>query len=149
MQYQYVECLMDLDKRRYDRYIIVSVCSNHLDRNEHNAAQQALRELSSAYPPPHGLHQLLVKANRNIRTALGALERMERQAVQIENQLQVRDRWDSSSAEYKGVEQGMAQRQYRLALDELECLVVQRLFELMKLNTSGTGELCTKLPNIC
>jgi hypothetical protein len=61
--------------------------------------------------------------------------------LQLENQLEVCDWWDPSSEEYKAVQQGLAQRRYRLALDELERLVVQRLFELAKLNISGTGEL--------
>lgn len=34
----------------------------------------------------------------------------------------------------------MNERQYRRALDSLELLVVQRLFELTKLGMSGTGK---------
>jgi len=140
LQYQYVECLMDLDKHRYLSVYSYYINLNSSERNAHDVAQQALRKLLSAHPPPHGLHKLLVKANCNIRTALGTLERTEQRTVQLENQLEVRDRWDPSSEEYKAVRQGLAQRQYRSALDELERLVVQRLFELAKLNISGTGE---------
>jgi len=131
---------MDLDKHRYLSVYSYYINLNYSERNAHDVAQQALRELLSAHPPPHGLHKLLVKANHNIRTALGTLERTEQRTVQLENQLEVRDRWDPSSEEYKAVRQGLAQRQYRSALDELERLVVQRLFELAKLNISGTGE---------
>lgn len=35
----------------------------------------------------------------------------------------------------------LAMREYQLALDKLEGLVVGRLFELTKLNQSGTGEV--------
>jgi hypothetical protein len=103
LQYQYIECLMDLDKHRYLSVYSYYINLNSSERNAHNVTQQALRELLSAHPPPHGLHKLLVKANHNIRTALGTLERTEQRTVQLENQLQVRDQWDPSSEEYKAV----------------------------------------------
>lgn len=59
--------------------------------------------------------------------------------VQLENQLRLRERWESDSEEYQSIKSKVVERQYRRALDELERLVVQRLFELTKLNLSGTG----------
>ncbi|KDQ49056.1 hypothetical protein JAAARDRAFT_93130, partial [Jaapia argillacea MUCL 33604] len=56
-----------------------------------------------------------------------------------ENQLSIESRWSPDSLEYKDVEGKLCERAYRKALDELERLVVQRLFELSKLNISGTG----------
>ena len=49
------------------------------------------------------------------------------------------DCWSSSSPEYQEIKKEFAHRRYRLALDELERLVMLRLFELTKLNASGTG----------
>lgn len=61
--------------------------------------------------------------------------------MQIEDQLEIRDRWDASSPDYQVVQKDMVLWQYWLALDELERLVVQRLFELTKLNMSGNGKI--------
>jgi len=80
-----------------------------------------------------------VKGNRKVRSTLGALKCAEQRTNQLEDQLSIRERWDSASSDYREVQKDMAQRNYRRALDELERLVVQRLFELTKLNLSGTG----------
>ena len=117
---------------------MLTVLSSHL----HTSAVNALKALSTAYPPPHGLHKLLVNGNRAVRTALGAMQRAEQRVCQVEDQLEIGDRWHQTSAEYQSIEADMTIQQYRLALDELEHLIVQRLFELGKLNMSGTGELC-------
>jgi hypothetical protein len=42
---------------------------------------------------------------------------------------------------YKDAQLLMTERKYRRALDELERLVVQRLFEMTKLGMSGVGKL--------
>ena len=72
--------------------------------------------------------------------AQAALQRSEQLVVKIEDQLELESPWNPESPEFQLVEKDMVQRQYRLALDELERLVVQRLFELSKLNMNGTGE---------
>jgi hypothetical protein len=113
--------------------------NSYFFRANHQSAEEALKQLMNTFPPPHGLHTRLVKANRDIRTSLGALQRAEKHVTQLEEQLQIQDRWDKDSPDYQAAEEEMAHRRYRLALDELERLVVQRLFELSKLNMTGTG----------
>ena len=81
-----------------------------------------------------------MKGNRQIRTAQAGLQRAEQLVTSIEDQLGLQDPWTPDSPEYKTVVANMVQRDYQRALDELEQLVVQRLFELTKLNMSGTGE---------
>lgn len=54
-------------------------------------------------------------------------------------QLQVEERWAIGDDTYNKYKQETSLRQYRITLDELECLVVMRLFELSKLLLSGTG----------
>ncbi|KAK1225735.1 hypothetical protein PQX77_011312 [Marasmius sp. AFHP31] len=49
------------------------------------------------------------------------------------------EQWTPESPEFLAAEKGIIQQQYRQALKELERLVVQRLFELTKLNMSGVG----------
>ncbi|TBU29313.1 hypothetical protein BD311DRAFT_661455, partial [Dichomitus squalens] len=53
--------------------------------------------------------------------------------------LTVDKRWRPGSQEYVDALGELTHRQYRLALDNLERLVVQRLFELTKLGMSGLG----------
>ena len=58
-------------------------------------------------------------------------------------------RWEPSSAEFQCAEAYLTQRAYHRALDELQRLVVLRLFELQKLNISQTGMLSYHLLIIC
>jgi hypothetical protein len=51
------------------------------------------------------------------------------------------ERWTAASVEYQTYHQANVQTNYERALDKLEQLVVMRLFELMKISTSGTGML--------
>ncbi|KAJ7840271.1 hypothetical protein B0H14DRAFT_2587506 [Mycena olivaceomarginata] len=48
-------------------------------------------------------------------------------------------RWTVDDEEYENAEALVASRHYRLALNKLEELVIKRLFELTKMNMSGTG----------
>lgn len=60
-----------------------------------------------------------------------------------EDELEVGVRWVPGSQEYKEVSRLFTERKYQCLLDELECLVVQYLFELIKAGMSGTGmQLC-------
>ncbi|KAF6763562.1 hypothetical protein DFP72DRAFT_986482 [Ephemerocybe angulata] len=71
-----------------------------------------------------------------------AKERAERamQAVHtLELHLGIEKRWTSESDEWKAAEDLVDHREYRRRLDELERLVVSRMFELTKMNMSQTG----------
>ncbi|KZV82873.1 hypothetical protein EXIGLDRAFT_626428, partial [Exidia glandulosa HHB12029] len=48
-------------------------------------------------------------------------------------------RWTTESREYQDALASMAERDWRRALDKLELLMVQRMFELAKTHTFGTG----------
>ncbi|TFY62236.1 hypothetical protein EVJ58_g3989 [Rhodofomes roseus] len=56
-----------------------------------------------------------------------------------EQELQIAVRWLPASDEYQEACQLLTLREYQRSLDELERLVVQRLFELTKAGMSGTG----------
>lgn len=62
------------------------------------------------------------------------------QLCSLEEELEIVERWTYTCPEYKNGLKILSERKYRLALDKLERLVVQRLFELTKLGMSGTGE---------
>lgn len=66
----------------------------------------------------------------HLRDTLTALERLHG----------VTERWLPSTPEWKEAEAYMEVRDYQRALDKLEGLVVQRLFELTKMGLAGTGK---------
>ena len=57
------------------------------------------------------------------------------------------ERWTADSPEYLRVTEFVQRRKYLRAVDTLEALVVQRLFELTKMNHSGTGECSMLCPH--
>jgi hypothetical protein len=59
--------------------------------------------------------------------------------IRMEVKLDITDRWQPSSPKYMETIKYMANRKYHQALDNLQRLVIQRLFELQKLNLSKTG----------
>lgn len=58
-------------------------------------------------------------------------------------------RWAPGMPEYEKVVQYSRRRKYHLALDHLERLLVQRLFELQKGHLEGTGMSCPRLVSFC
>ncbi|KAJ7799758.1 hypothetical protein B0H14DRAFT_3092767 [Mycena olivaceomarginata] len=75
-----------------------------------------------------------------------ALERHERtlEAVQdLELRLEVTTRWQPGMERWETAAVWVKKRRYQRALDQLQGLVISRMFELTKMNMSGTGyKLC-------
>jgi hypothetical protein len=55
------------------------------------------------------------------------------------------NRWTPDSDEWKRAVEYTRVRDFQKALDKLEALVVQRLFELSKMGLAGTGKYCVSL----
>jgi hypothetical protein len=90
--------------------------------------------------PPRELLAAVRQAQCIVDSAYAKLQNAETMVTNLEVQLELLgDHWSPSSPEYQEIKKEFAQW-YRLALDESERLVVLRLFELTKLNASGTGE---------
>ncbi|PPQ79249.1 hypothetical protein CVT24_007507 [Panaeolus cyanescens] len=66
-------------------------------------------------------------------------ERVEIEVLEMEQRLGIATRWNPSMEEYTNTVKYIAERKYQRALDKLQKLVVQRLFELHRLNMSGVG----------
>jgi hypothetical protein len=66
---------------------------------------------------------------------------VEEQVCDHEEEHEITERWISGSKNYEEALILLAERNYRLALDKLESLVVKRLFELTKLGMGGVGTL--------
>ncbi len=62
------------------------------------------------------------------------------EVADLEVLLGISTSWQPADAEYMRVAQYIATRKYQRALSNLQRLVVQRLFELQKMNLSQTGK---------
>ena len=66
----------------------------------------------------------------------------EEELIRYEEEHNIDVRWLPDSEIYKATQKLLVERSYRRAIDNLERLVVQRLFELTKLGMNGVGKLC-------
>jgi len=85
------------------------------------------------------MNDALRQARILVDSSYAKLQHAEALVVHIETQLAVDKRWEIGGPEYQHFKEEASLGKYRAALDELECLVVMRLFELSKLSLSGTG----------
>lgn len=61
------------------------------------------------------------------------------EVLRYEEEHNIETRWAPTSEEYLNALTVVTERKYRRAIDDLERLVVQRLFEMTKLGMSGVG----------
>ncbi|KAJ6470175.1 hypothetical protein DFH09DRAFT_1110926 [Mycena vulgaris] len=69
-------------------------------------------------------------------------ERMEKDldsVLELEAALDIVERWTTASPKWVATAEAVKKRRYQLALDALELLIVERIFELTKMNQSQTG----------
>ncbi|KAJ7129039.1 hypothetical protein C8R43DRAFT_896829 [Mycena crocata] len=59
--------------------------------------------------------------------------------MELEDILDIHERWTTSSPKWVATVKAIKIRKYQLALDALELLIVERIFELTKMNESQTG----------
>jgi len=80
------------------------------------------------------------KVNTLYRTTFTRFSTHSEVVLRFEEENMIAQRWLPMSQEYLNALKLMTERQYRRSLDNLERLVVQRLFELAKLGQSGVGK---------
>ncbi|PPQ84634.1 hypothetical protein CVT24_007189, partial [Panaeolus cyanescens] len=73
------------------------------------------------------------------KAARDKVNHITQELVEMEAALGIEKRWDPTMPQYIETLQYMSRRKYQKALDHLQKLVVQRLFELHRLNISGVG----------
>ncbi|KAJ3504277.1 hypothetical protein NMY22_g17977 [Coprinellus aureogranulatus] len=73
------------------------------------------------------------------KTAREKIRRLLVEIAEMELRMGIEIRWTEDSAEYKDTRKYMHNRAFQKAVDDLQRLVVQRLFELHRLNLSGVG----------
>ncbi|KAI0629625.1 hypothetical protein C8Q77DRAFT_1065128, partial [Trametes polyzona] len=81
--------------------------------------------------------QQISSVRTKVRTTRSRWETIHEEVLRREEELNVVERWKPGDAKYDEMFRELGQRKYRLALDNLARLVVQRLFELTKLQLSG------------
>jgi hypothetical protein len=108
-------------------------------RHEWDLARAAANNAFSG-PASQNINTVLLQLRRRVDAAYAKLQHGAAYVFSLEIQLQIQDRWSEDSPEYKHYKEEAVLQDYRAALDELERLVVMRLFELSKLGMSGTGK---------
>jgi hypothetical protein len=83
----------------------------------------------------------IVQVRTLYRTTFDRWSVLHEEACRLEEALGIEERWKHDSQSYQEALAMMRERRYRRALDKLERLVVQRLFELTKLGMSSVGKL--------
>ncbi|EKM58490.1 uncharacterized protein PHACADRAFT_88841 [Phanerochaete carnosa HHB-10118-sp] len=73
------------------------------------------------------------------RVAAEQYDRVSAEVVALEIKMDIQEHWDPTTPAYQEALKYICEQTYRRALDKLHRLVVQRLFELQKLNVSHTG----------
>lgn len=79
------------------------------------------------------------KLETQCRYSAEHLATIQQDVVSMEVKMGITNRWQPSSPEYQAMMKYMSNYQYQRALDNLQRLVVQQLFELQQLNISQTG----------
>ncbi|KAG1802115.1 uncharacterized protein HD556DRAFT_1429739 [Suillus plorans] len=79
------------------------------------------------------------KLETQCRYSAERLATIQQDVVSMEVKMGITNRWQPSSPEYQATMKYMSNYQYQRALDNLQRLVVQRLFELQRLNISQTA----------
>lgn len=79
------------------------------------------------------------KAETERRVAAERYTQLQHDVVAMEVALGITVRWQPADQEYVQTVKYMSERTYQKALGKLQQLVIQRLFELNRLNLAGTG----------
>lgn len=91
----------------------------------------------------------ITKIDTHYRTTFDCWKAKNDEVLRYEEERNIAVRWAPTSQEYLDALTIVHERKYRRAIDDLERLVVQRLFEMSKLGMSGVGMSDVFLRNDC
>lgn len=121
--------------------LILSLFSNIAD----GKSKGFINAIPEDYDPKQGgrTYRSELSQTRKLQTQATAarekVDRLTREIIEMELKMNISTRWDPTMEEYRDTLKYMAERAYHKALDHLQRLVVQRLFELHRLNVAGVG----------
>ncbi|KAJ7027665.1 hypothetical protein C8F04DRAFT_1266767 [Mycena alexandri] len=81
----------------------------------------------------------LAAAKRSVRHAREIRDRDMDVVMELDNRLEVKDPWKTTTPEWIVAVKSLKHKKFMEALNALEVLIVQRIFELTKVNQSETG----------
>ena len=152
----YVEELEKLTKLKYDivrSAVVVLMFYRHTLQSSRD--DNFLSYSQSSFTPGSGLSHMASTATKRNHAARRAAERQVRsqqdRVEDLEDQLGIEPagRWTMDRREYVQMLEYSQQRQFIRAVEELENLVVQRLFELSKANLASTGKVVSYCAIMC
>jgi hypothetical protein len=113
---------------------------NHI-RSEWIHAHEAANQARTGVPigDTTTISHVITEAHIQCNTTYAIFQTTKKLAGQLQAQLGLEKAWMVSCEEYNQFKVEVSMWKYRCVLDELEQLVVMRLFELSKLSMSGTG----------
>ena len=120
--------------RRYDNtsaMFLIATPSEYRSSTT-DIVQPAIKTYSSEISKTHCLETDRRYTNEHRQAIL-------KDVVDMEVELPITTRWQPSSAEYINTVKYLGQHKYEMALDHLQKLVVQQLFELHRMNQSWNG----------
>ncbi|KAI0363067.1 hypothetical protein BV20DRAFT_1040098 [Pilatotrama ljubarskyi] len=121
--------LSEISRRFYDRAVSAGQTGTQLTfMAPHNGPTDYDADLSA-----------MRKLETNRRYLREHLNQLTAEVNAMEVRLDIANRWQPGDSRYNEVVQYIAERKYQRALGKLQRLVIQRLFELHKLNISRTG----------
>ena len=129
LRVEYVEALQALQSARTEK---TNANSTYLDRLEIIAETPGTTQYQKSASDTNKLEQ-------RRRLARERFDAAHADAVQMEIRLGIDRRWEPTDPEYLEAMKYMNDHKYHRALDNLHRLVVLRLFELHRMNISGTG----------
>ncbi|KAJ7062969.1 hypothetical protein B0H15DRAFT_794779 [Mycena belliarum] len=115
LEMEYVQKLINLSASEY-------VCLLPLERNGSNDLSRATHAAELAR------RHAKEKVNRDLESV-----------QELERALDIPQHWTTASPEWTATVVEVKKRKFQLALDEIELLIVERIFELTKMNQSQTG----------
>ena len=130
--------------RSYCIKLLMAVSRDQLNASTASFLATARRDYQF-FPPENGPTEYAadLSRTRKIETCRRHLDQRRRDLeihiAGLEIQLQLDDPWTPTHPAYIRTEQYIATHKYQKALRTLQRLVVQRLFELHKMNLAGTG----------
>lgn len=147
MKFQYLDALQRLEMAMYAFHIYrnLLLMEHFVDRAKHSEAKSLQHAVTYNNSTESMSQAGAVHISLNTINALNKVLGLQEQVGNLEIKLGLERRWTKDSAEYREAMTELGMRRYRLALDRLERLVIQRLFELTKIGMSGVGRRTSSL----
>ncbi|PIL29500.1 hypothetical protein GSI_08308 [Ganoderma sinense ZZ0214-1] len=135
----YVEALQDLTKAREELEDTSARFRNRAPRDEDGDVRLTFLVPQSGATDYAGDLSATRRLERSRRVLLERVDRLTAEAIAIESEFHVRSRWQPGDEQYMKTLEYINNRRYYRALGKVQRLVIQRLFELHRLNLAQTG----------